>query len=280
MKQARLTVFALLSAFVLGFGLAQEDIDSVRQQYADLYNRGDIAGLVGLYTEDATLYNSSGEVVESRAAVQENLQGTYDAGATQISIEATETEVVGDTAYDIGSYTFTSAEGETVASGNYMVILKQVDGEWRIHRHIANQMMPMQGMGEAEGESADPRSTIEAANERFISAYNQGSAAGVAALYTEDAQLLPPNSEVVEGREAIQGVWQGMIDSGIQRVQLDISEVSGMGDTLYEVSNYTLYGADEEMLGRGKYIIIWKQEDGEWRIHRDIFNSSMPPAGQ
>ena len=150
MKQIRLTVFAFLSAFVLGFGLAQEDIDSVRQQYVDLYNQGDTAGLAGLYTEDATLYDASGGVAEGRAAVQENLQGTYDAGATQISIEATETEMLGDTAYDIGSYTFTTAEGETVASGNYMVILKQMDDEWRIHRHIANQMMPMQESEEGE----------------------------------------------------------------------------------------------------------------------------------
>ena len=29
----------------------------------------------------------------------------------------------------------------------------------------------------------------------------------------------------------------------------------------------------------GKFIVIWKQEGGQWKLHRDIWNSSMPPAG-
>jgi ketosteroid isomerase-like protein len=36
---------------------------------------------------------------------------------------------------------------------------------------------------------------------------------------------------------------------------------------------------DMRALDKGKYIVIWKQEDGQWKLHRDIFNSSMPPPG-
>jgi ketosteroid isomerase-like protein len=27
---------------------------------------------------------------------------------------------------------------------------------------------------------------------------------------------------------------------------------------------------------QGKYIVIWKQDGGQWKLHRDIFNSSLP----
>jgi len=26
----------------------------------------------------------------------------------------------------------------------------------------------------------------------------------------------------------------------------------------------------------GKYVVIWKRDGGQWRIHRDIWNTSMP----
>ena len=29
-------------------------------------------------------------------------------------------------------------------------------------------------------------------------------------------------------------------------------------------------------VSRGKYMIIWRREEGQWKLHRDIFNSSMP----
>jgi len=26
----------------------------------------------------------------------------------------------------------------------------------------------------------------------------------------------------------------------------------------------------------GKYVVIWKRDGGQWKIHRDIWNTSMP----
>jgi ketosteroid isomerase-like protein len=41
------------------------------------------------------------------------------------------------------------------------------------------------------------RSRIEQTNEQFMSAINRGDTSVVAALYTEDAVILPPNAETV-----------------------------------------------------------------------------------
>jgi ketosteroid isomerase-like protein len=46
--------------------------------------------------------------------------------------------------------------------------------------------------------------------------------------------------------------------------------------THIEVSKYTLQGEGDQVLDTGKYVVIWKQEDGQWKLHCDIFNSSMP----
>jgi len=127
--------------------------------------------------------------------------------------------------------------------------------------------------------SIEMREVIVAANDKFMTAFNSGDTAGVAALYSQDAKVLPPNSDFVTGREAIQGFWQAVQGMGIKKVKMEIVEVEACGDMAYEVSRFTLFGADGQELDKGKYIVIWKQEAGEWKLHRDIFNSSLPAPG-
>ncbi|MGB6866086.1 MAG: hypothetical protein WBE11_10380, partial [Candidatus Aminicenantaceae bacterium] len=50
---------------------------------------------------------------------------------------------------------------------------------------------------------AQVRQSIEKANVRFGEAARSGDAAVLASLYTEDARILPPNSEMIQGREGI-----------------------------------------------------------------------------
>lgn len=123
------------------------------------------------------------------------------------------------------------------------------------------------------------RKEIAEANDQFMAAVGQQDAAAVAALYTKEGQVLPPNSDFVTGREAIQGFWQAVMDMGIRRVDLETGEVEGRGKTAIEVSRFTLYAEGDAVADTGKYIVVWKQKGGGWKLHRDIFNSSMPPAG-
>ena len=125
-------------------------------------------------------------------------------------------------------------------------------------------------------QSTAIHNTIAAANENFMATFKRGDASGIAALYTEDGQVLPPNSNFVTGKQAIQTFWQALMDMGIKEAKLEIVEVEGHGDTAIEVSKFTLQGEGGQVLNKGKYIVIWKQEGGQWKLHRDIFNSSMP----
>jgi uncharacterized protein (TIGR02246 family) len=119
-------------------------------------------------------------------------------------------------------------------------------------------------------------SAIEAANEAFMDAFKRSDAAGLAALYTADGQVLPPNGEPVAGHEHLQVFWQTLMDAGIQEAELKIDEVEDHGDTAIELSKYVLRGGEGQQLDQGKYIVIWKQDGGQWKLHRDIFNSSLP----
>jgi uncharacterized protein (TIGR02246 family) len=123
------------------------------------------------------------------------------------------------------------------------------------------------------------RDVIAAASQKFVATFDKGDAAGVAALYTEGGQLLPPNASSMTGREAIQAFWQGAMDMGIASAQIETLEVEGHGDTAIEVGKYKLFAKDGQELDTGKFIVIWKREGKQWRLHRDIFNSSKPAPG-
>jgi ketosteroid isomerase-like protein len=120
------------------------------------------------------------------------------------------------------------------------------------------------------------RTAIEEANKDFASAFGKGNAAGVAALYTENGQVLPANVGIITGREGIQGFWQAVMDMGIKSARLETTEVEDFGGTAWEIGKYTLCGAKEQVLDSGKYLVIWKNDDGHWHLHRDIWTTSMP----
>ncbi len=126
--------------------------------------------------------------------------------------------------------------------------------------------------------NAAVRPAIEMRNQQFMETFRRGDAAGMAALYTEDGQALPPNGPVAAGRQAIQQVWQGAFDAGLTEARLESVEVEGHGETAIEIGRYTLLAGENQTADEGKYIVIWKRQGGEWRLHRDIWNSSRPAA--
>ena len=138
-------------------------------------------------------------------------------------------------------------------------------------------------IGVCAGVNAAPdkhRSEIITANEVFMTAFNSGDSSALAELYTADGSLMPTNSDFVNGKQAIAAVWQSVFDAGIKQVKLETLEVEGLGGTLYEVGKYTLFVDGGAVADSGKYVVIWKMEGGQWKLHRDIFNTSMPPAVQ
>jgi len=122
------------------------------------------------------------------------------------------------------------------------------------------------------------RSAIEAANAEFMAATTKSDGAAVAALYAPKGQVLPPNGEPVEGADAIQKFWQGAMNSGVAAVGLKTSEVYGHGNIATEVGRYELKDKAGKVIDHGKYIVVWRQVDGKWRLFRDMFSSNVAAA--
>lgn len=115
---------------------------------------------------------------------------------------------------------------------------------------------------------------IRAANDDFERRFAAGDAPGLAGLYTSAGKLLPPNSDAVSGHGGIEAFWRGAMDMGIKSAKLETVQLEGLGGTAVEEGRYTLAAADGGVLDQGKYVVVWKNDGGRWKLDLDIWNSS------
>jgi len=119
---------------------------------------------------------------------------------------------------------------------------------------------------------AASRGAVEATVDRYVAASNEGDAEALAALYADDALLLPPDHEPIHGREAIVEFWRQGTDEGLEVSPLRL-EVNG--DVAYMVGRYRLPPTEEEAADSGQYVLCLKrQADGAWKLTADIWNGS------
>ena len=98
---------------------------------------------------------------------------------------------------------------------------------------------------------------------------------GITHLYTSDAELYPPHADVVKGNTSIEPVWKGAFEAGVKSVSLETVSADPAGDNVIETGRYTLSGADGQLVDIGKYIVVWKQEKGDWKLYLDIWNTNQ-----
>lgn len=134
----------------------------------------------------------------------------------------------------------------------------------------------------ATQQSADVRRQISEANARFSEAFRRGDAEGAAQVYTEDAVILPPDAEIIRGRQAITQFWQQVMGMGVKGADLTTVELEVVSDdTAYEIGRALLTIEPEggaRMQQEGKFVVVWKRRENGWKWHVDIWNSS--PSGQ
>jgi uncharacterized protein (TIGR02246 family) len=132
------------------------------------------------------------------------------------------------------------------------------------------------GVKGADPDEPDPRRAVEQANADLGAAFAKGDFKAVAEMYTETGRLLPPNSEVIEGRKAIEEFWRGVMSAGVKSIKLKSIEIEHCNDIVFEQGTATLFGKDNAVIDRGKYLVMWKRAEGKWKLHRDCWNSSEP----
>jgi uncharacterized protein (TIGR02246 family) len=131
--------------------------------------------------------------------------------------------------------------------------------------------------GPMTGEEEAKKAILET-NEKYEAAVKEGDAAAIAAMYTSDGIILPPDHAMVHGRTGAEKLWNDFFKLGAKSMSLNTENVERAGNYAIETGTFTFTIQPERKDAQasvGKYVVVWKrQKDGSWKLHRDIWNSS------
>jgi uncharacterized protein (TIGR02246 family) len=121
---------------------------------------------------------------------------------------------------------------------------------------------------------------IAALGQQYVEASLAGDAAGIAAVYAEDATEMPPGMVATEGRAAIEARYAEGDEPSPTTFTITSTEIVGFGDLAYDVGTWAAAGEVEGMDPievSGKYVcILERQADGSWLWKEVIWNYDMP----
>jgi len=135
---------------------------------------------------------------------------------------------------------------------------------------------------ESQPSFADDLAAITGFNERYLAAINNEDIAALSALTTDGHVMLVPNSEPVVGKAANDAMNGGAFERYEFSETWQPVETVIDGDLAFQRGTFTTIAtpktADGDRLEvKGAFMRIYqRQANGEWRMTRDMFNSSTP----
>jgi uncharacterized protein (TIGR02246 family) len=110
---------------------------------------------------------------------------------------------------------------------------------------------------------------------QWAATYNAKDAAKLAGFYTEDAVYMPPNQPMAKGRAAIEAHFKQEFQQGFTNLKLTPVESAISGSQAFEAGTATIT-ARGGRTENGKYVVVFKQVGGAWKIAYDINNTDQP----
>lgn len=94
--------------------------------------------------------------------------------------------------------------------------------------------------------------------------------------YTKDAKIFPNNREILTGKEDILNYWT--LPEGVSTMyhKLMPEEIKITGQEAYDYGYYegkTKHANGNISSWKGKYVVIWRKENGTWKMYLDIWNT-------
>lgn len=143
-----------------------------------------------------------------------------------------------------------------------------------------------------QGSDADPAAdhaavgeAIRAKDQAFADGMVAGDVEVVMAQYADEAVVLAPGAPMLEGAQAIRDMfapWLSTSPPSSMTLDSETITVAGSGDYAHAVGTFAIGGTDPngvEYSDDGKFVAVWKNVDGDWRMVADIWNSDNPPPG-
>lgn len=130
---------------------------------------------------------------------------------------------------------------------------------------------------EAAFDIVAARSAIDLNNKTFVDNFNKGDTAAIALVYHDDAIISPPDMPRIK-KDAVASTFGMFRRMGVEKLTLTTVDLQGDANTLIENGNWEIFIKDDKKVDNGKYLVVWKNVNGSWKMFSDCWNSDNPPA--
>ncbi|MFX0182295.1 MAG: YybH family protein [Candidatus Hodarchaeota archaeon] len=125
------------------------------------------------------------------------------------------------------------------------------------------------------------KDAIEEVWKTYASTLGAGDMDGWISLWIDDGIQMPPDVPRNIGKEKIREYNQKTLDQFQFKISINNEEVRETNDWGFARGLYSFElipkGEGETIKGSGKFLtVLEKQDDGSWKIARDIFNFNAP----
>jgi uncharacterized protein (TIGR02246 family) len=144
---------------------------------------------------------------------------------------------------------------------------------------LASLMSGCASQMSAQVDTTADQAALKEVTVTWFKAYGGGDANTAAALYAEDAVLMPPHAPVVRGRDAIRAF---LAQDSASAKSAGLTLVNGIetagvnGDWGWNSGSYTIQGGSGQSVDSGSYLSVSHKVNGKWLYVRDTYNSDRP----
>lgn len=125
---------------------------------------------------------------------------------------------------------------------------------------------------------ASVKSHIEAMNKAYGDRFMTNDTAFYNARYCKDAEVYCPGLAAVKGRDSIRNFFYQNGTNKEAKIELPTGNIYGSNELVVEEGMYNFPDGKGGNVDKGKFIALWKLEDGKWKLFREIWNTDLAPA--
>jgi ketosteroid isomerase-like protein len=112
------------------------------------------------------------------------------------------------------------------------------------------------------------RVIIDSLDRQFSRYYFNGDSLALYAMYAKDASLGSLKGNDL--RSGIGRMIQNSIQNNSRNITYTTTTLSIDAEFIVEVGIYEAKDDKGNLKGKGKYLVVWKQENSNWKLYRDI----------
>ena len=135
------------------------------------------------------------------------------------------------------------------------------------------------GYGFGKNDSSGvAENAIAESNRLYGLAFSKNKTSLFVERYSDDTCIMPPNTPSHCGENAALEFYNiSYNEMGVRNVVLTTEEIFGVGDKFVtEKGIFELFDANNKLMLKGKYLVLWKKTPKGWKMFRDSFSSDTP----